>query len=143
MTLRGNCCYLLTDWVPIDMVLISRRNITSLPFEIDLNDISNNIRCKHPKERHNSSNFPMIHTRKVLIILNQWVRICMVYIPSLNKAIEVWNELWQMRTSKTNDSAPQTFIKFQRSYFSNKWGNIDIVLIPSKNETGFPSEKDL
>jgi hypothetical protein len=59
---------------------------------------------------------------------------------------EVCNEHWQMRTTKTNDSAPQTFIKFTRvqcSYFSTKWGPFDMVLIQRMNKTGFPSEIDL
>jgi hypothetical protein len=47
--IRGNCYKFLNDWVLIDMVHIHRRNIAFLSFEIDLNDIRNNIRCKHPK----------------------------------------------------------------------------------------------
>jgi hypothetical protein len=60
--------------------------------------------------------------------------------------IEVWNERWELRTSEMYDSAPQTFIKFTRvqfSYFSTKWGPIHMVLFPSMNKTGFPSEIDL
>jgi hypothetical protein len=68
--IRGNSYKFLTYWVPIDMVLIPRRNIARLSFEIDLNDISNNIRCKHTKQRHIASNSELIHTSKLLIILN-------------------------------------------------------------------------
>jgi hypothetical protein len=53
------------------MDLIPRRNIASLSFEIDLYDISNNIRCKHTKQRHISSNFELFPPSKILIIFNQ------------------------------------------------------------------------
>jgi hypothetical protein len=46
--IRGNCYQYSSDWFPISMVLIPISNIANLSFEIDLNDISNNIRSKHP-----------------------------------------------------------------------------------------------
>jgi hypothetical protein len=135
------------------MVVIPSRNIASLSFEIDLNDISNNISCKHPKQMQISSNFELFHTSKVLIILNQMssyfygIYSQPKYSNFLNwNRFEIWNERWEMRTSKTNDSAPQTFIKFtgvQCPYFSTKWGPIHMVLFPSMNKTGFISEIDL
>jgi hypothetical protein len=45
--IRGNCYNFLTDWVPTDTLLIPRCNVASLSSEIELNEISNNIRCQH------------------------------------------------------------------------------------------------
>jgi hypothetical protein len=105
------------------------------------------------KIRHISSNYLLFHPRKVLIIFYQLSSyLCGIYSqPKYSNffnwnRFEVWNERWEMRTSKTNDSAPQNFIKFTRgqcSYFSTKWGPIHMVNIPSMNKTGFPSEIDL
>jgi hypothetical protein len=135
------------------MVVILSRNIGSLSFEIDLNVRSNNIRCKHPKQKHISSYFELFHTSKLLIIHNQmssylygtysqpkysnffnWIR------------FEIWSDLWEMQRSKTNNSAPQMFIIFtwvQCSYFATKWSPIHMVLFPSMNKTVSPSEIDL
>jgi hypothetical protein len=135
------------------MVIIPRRNIASLSFEINLSDISNNIRCKHPKQRHISSNFELFHMSEVLIILIQ-MNSYLYGIYSQPKysnffnwnRFEVWNERWEMQKSKTNDSATLTFIKFKRvqcSYFATKWGLIHMVLIPFMNKTVFQSEIDL
>jgi hypothetical protein len=128
--IRGNCYYFLTDWVPINTLLIPRRNVSSLSFEIDLNDIRNNIRCKIRNKCTFLKNIRMCHTSKVLIILNQMCSYlyCIYSQPQYSNSFnwnrfEIWNERWQMRTSKTNDSAPQKFIKFIRelcSYFLTK-----------------------
>jgi hypothetical protein len=128
---RRNCYHFLTYWVSIDMVLIPRRNIASLSFEIDLNDIRNNIRCKHPKQTHISSNFELFHVSNVLVIFNQ-MSSYLYGIYSQTKysnffnwnRFGVWIELWDMRTSRTNDSAPQI------SYNSQE----HIVLISQPNE---------
>jgi Sec7-like guanine-nucleotide exchange factor len=105
------------------------------------------------KERHISSNFELIHSSKVLIILNQMSSYLYGIYSQPNYSnvfnwnlFEVWNERWEMQRSETNNSAPQKFIKFTRvqsSYFATKWGPIHMVLSPSMIKTGFPSEIDL
>jgi hypothetical protein len=99
------------------------------------------------------SNIRKLHTSKVLITLNLFSSYC--YLSYSQKEYSkfficnrfgVWNERWQMRTTKTNDSAPQKFIKFtweQCSYFLIKCGPIDMVLIPSMSKPIFPFEIDL
>jgi hypothetical protein len=93
------------------------------------------------------------HTSKVIIILNLLMSCCYGSYSKKEYSkffiwnrFEVWNERWQIRTSKTNDSDPQTFINFTRvqySYFLSKWGPIHMVLIPSMNKTSFTFDIDL
>jgi hypothetical protein len=118
----GNSYYFLTYSVPIDMVLIPRRNIANLLFKIDLSDISNNIRCKHPKQKHISSNFELFHTSKVLIILNQ-MSSYLYGIYSQPKyrnffnwnRFEVWNERFEMQTSKKERFSSSNVHKIHKS----------------------------
>jgi hypothetical protein len=135
------------------MVLITNMNIAIF----QLKSIKNKERTmpirNFEKKRLSFSYFRKINTRKVQIILNllrsysygsySQKEYSKIYIWNL---FEVWSERWQIRTSKTNDTAPQIFIKFTRvqcSYFLTKWGPIDMVLIASINKPSFQFEIDL
>jgi hypothetical protein len=104
------------------------------------------------KINHISSNIRKCHTSKLFIILKQmssylYGTYSQTHYSNFSNwnRFEIWNERWQVRTSKKNVSAPQKFIKFTRlrcSYFLTKWGPSDMDFIPSMSKTGFPSEID-